>query len=83
MFLPYSVLTQLPYQQPSRDFINSSELLGISIVPDVLGKPAPAGKAFCKIMAGTTNDMFRQWCFDHKKWCIPLNVIMVEVSHRL
>lgn len=77
MFLPFDVLTVLPYKQPPADW--KSELLGIEIVPEVAGKTAPAGHSFCKIMAGTTNDQFRQWCFDHKTWCIPLNVIMVEV----
>ena len=78
MFLPYSTLVELPYKQPPNDW--KSELTGIEVVPSVAGRIAPDGHAFVKIMAGTTNDQLRQWCFDHKTWCMPCNVIMVEVS---
>ena len=80
MFLPYDTLTKLPYQQPPSDW--NSELIGIEVVLEVAGRSAPDGHCFCKIMAGTTNDQFRQWCFDNKTWCIRFNVIMVEVCNQ-
>ena len=77
MFLPHDTLVELPFRNPSADW--KTELSGITLVPLVAGKPAPPGHAYCKIMAGTTNDQFRQWCYNEKKFCLPLNVIMVEV----
>lgn len=77
MFLPFSTLVELPYKQPPADW--DSELTGVEVVPSVAGRTAPSGHAFVKIMAGTTNDQLRQWCFDNKAWCMPCNVIMVEV----
>ncbi|KZW03345.1 hypothetical protein EXIGLDRAFT_600728 [Exidia glandulosa HHB12029] len=78
MFLPYSCLTTLPYQPPPPSF--QSELSGITLVNSVQGRPAPTGHQFCKIMAGTTNAQFREWCYTNKAWCIPFNVIMLEVT---
>ncbi|CAL1712310.1 unnamed protein product [Somion occarium] len=78
MFLPINTLTQLPYEDPPADW--KTELSGIEIVPSVAGRAAPEGRAFCKIMAGTTNDQLRQWCFGNKTWCLDLNVIMVEIT---
>ena len=77
MFLPYETLVNLPYRDPPESF--KTELSGATLVDSVAGRTAPPGHAFCKIMAGTTNEQFRKWCFDHKKHCLPLNVIMVEV----
>ncbi|KZT00933.1 uncharacterized protein LAESUDRAFT_739389 [Laetiporus sulphureus 93-53] len=78
MFLPVESLTKLPYKQPPKDW--TTELAGIQLVPTIAGRAPPPRKAFCKIMAGTTNDQFRQWCFDNKTWCMPFNVIMLEVT---
>jgi len=77
MFLPYKTLVDLPYQDPSPSF--KTELSGITAVASVAGRSSLPGHGFYKIMAGTTNEQFRQWCFDSKKFCLPLNVIMVEV----
>ena len=79
MFLPYDTLVELPYKIPPADWV--TELSGISPVATVAGQLAPPGHAYYKIMAGTTNDQYRQWCFDNKKACLPLNVIMVEVNY--
>lgn len=78
MFLPFDTLVTLPYKTPPPDW--KTELSGISPVSSVAGRTAPPGHAYYKIMAGTTNDQFRQWCFDNKKHCLPFSVIMVEVS---
>ncbi|KZW03333.1 hypothetical protein EXIGLDRAFT_759198 [Exidia glandulosa HHB12029] len=78
MFLPYASLTALPYRPPPPSFL--SELSGITIVDSVKGLRAKDGHSFCKIMAGTTNGQFREWCYAHKTWCIPFNVIMLEVT---
>lgn len=77
MFLPFETFVDLPYSDPPPNF--KTELSGITEVASVAGRSAPAGHAFYKVMAGTTNEQFRKWCFRHKKFCLPLNVIMVEV----
>ena len=78
MFLPYETLVDLPYQDPPPTW--NTKLSGITPVSSVGGKPAPTGHSYYKVMAGTTNDQFRVWCFKEKKACLPLNVIMVEVG---
>ena len=78
MFLPYDTLVDLPYKSPPDSW--KTELSGIEIVPSVAGRTAPDGHAFCKIMAGTTNEQLRAWSFENKRWCIPFNVIMVEIT---
>ena len=77
MFLPFDTLVDLPYCDPSSNF--KTELSGITEVASVAGRVAPPGHGFFKIMAGTTNEQLRQWCFDTKRFCMPFNVIMVEV----
>ena len=77
MFLPYDTLVDLPYQDPPPTF--KTKLAGITAVPSVAGRSPPPRHSFYKVMAGTTNEQFRQWCFDDRKFCLPLNVIMVEV----
>lgn len=78
MFLPFDTLVTLPYENPSSDW--KTELSGITPVASVAGRTAPPGHAYFKIMAGTTNEQFREWCFATKKHCLPFNVIMVEVT---
>ena len=77
MFLPYDTLVDLPYRDPPKDW--KTKLSGITLVDSVAGRTAPPKHSFCKIMAGTTNEQFRKWCFDNKKHCLPLGVIMMEV----
>ena len=36
--------------------------------------------ALVKVGAGTTNEQFREWSFKQKEWCMPMNVIMVEIT---
>lgn len=84
MLLPYDTLVNLPYKPPPASW--TSELTGegaIKIVSDVEGRTAPEGKAFCKIMAGVTNEQFRKWCFKNQQWTLPMNVIMSEVGRHL
>lgn len=78
MFQPFDTMTKLPFKPAPSGW--QTELVGIEVVPEVAGRAAPTGHSFCKIMAGTTSDQFRQWCYDNKTWCIPLSVILVEVS---
>lgn len=77
IFQPLASLIELPYFAPKGW---TSDMQGVSMVPTVAGRSAREGHAFVKIMAGTTNDYFRQWCFDNRTVCIPFNVIMVEVT---
>jgi hypothetical protein len=51
----------------------NSDLHGIEIIKNAQGRP------LAKIGAGTTNDQFREFCLENRKYCLPLNVIMVEV----
>jgi hypothetical protein len=78
MFQPYDSLVKLPHQPAPPHW--RSELIGMEIVPSVAGRWALPGHAYCKIGAGTTNEQFREWCFDHRMLCIPFNVIMVEIT---
>ncbi|EIN04699.1 hypothetical protein PUNSTDRAFT_146346 [Punctularia strigosozonata HHB-11173 SS5] len=78
MFLPYSTLVKLPYKSPPADW--KTELSGATLVPSVADRRPDAEHAFVRIMAGTTNDQFRAWCYQHKTVCIPFNVIMVEIT---
>lgn len=81
MFLPYDTLVDIPFHSPPDDW--QTELSGITHIPEVAGRTALSGHGYYKIMAGTTNDQFRQWCFDNKKVCLPMSVIMVEVNRHL
>jgi hypothetical protein len=78
MFQPYDALVRLPHEPAPPNW--QSELVGMEVVPAVAGREAPEGHAFCRIGAGTTNEQFREWCFQNKKYCIPFNVIMVEIT---
>lgn len=31
-------------------------------------------------MAGTTNNQFRQWCTNNGSWCLPFNVVVLQVT---
>lgn len=77
-FLPLDVTSKIPFTPVPPSF--KSELLGIQLVPSVGGRSPPDGTAFCQVMAGTTNDMFREWCFDNQTWSLPFNAILVEVT---
>lgn len=84
MLQPYKSLVDLPFHGPK--FWNS-DLEGITgpisslqVGPSSQARTPEPGHAFFKIGAGTINDDFRKWCFVNKKYCIPLNVIMVEVT---
>lgn len=71
MFIPLWQATFLPSAEPG---INpNSELEGITLL-DHPSHPLVAVKA------GTTNEQFRRWCLANKSVCLPLNVIMVEIT---
>lgn len=79
MMQPYKTLVELPFDAP-KDW--KSDLQGVTGPIESVGKgrrPSP-GHAFFKVGAGTISDDFRKWCYDNKKYCLPLNVIMVEVT---
>ncbi|KAF8341453.1 uncharacterized protein EI90DRAFT_3034007 [Cantharellus anzutake] len=81
VFLPLATTTTLPYQPPTPEWLKTSELVGIHGPIGSIGNRLPGkGHSFYQVMAGTTNDYFRRWCFSNKKVCIPFNVIMVEVT---
>lgn len=78
MLQPYKSLVDLPFASP-KDW--NSDLQGVTGPVASIGKRTPQpGHAFFKVGAGTINDDFRKWCFTNKKYCLPLNVIMVEVT---
>jgi hypothetical protein len=80
MLLPLGYLTSLSKTSPSIQQIQElgSDLVGIDepIAVASLGSK----HALCTIKAGTTNEMFRTWCLDNRRWCLPFNVIMVEIT---
>ncbi|KIJ47106.1 hypothetical protein M422DRAFT_164369 [Sphaerobolus stellatus SS14] len=80
MFLPYDTLVDIPYKSPPPSWFQKSEFSGIKLVDSVAGRTPPEGHMFCNIMAGTTNEQLRAWSFANRAWCIPFNVIMVEIT---
>ncbi|PVF94943.1 hypothetical protein CPB86DRAFT_712145 [Serendipita vermifera] len=78
MFQPYDSLVRLPHEPAPLNW--RSELVGVEMVSTVAGRHAPRHHAFCKIGAGTTNEQFREWCFQNKMFSLPFNVIMVEIT---
>ncbi|KAG8702115.1 hypothetical protein FRC09_004949 [Ceratobasidium sp. 395] len=56
----------------------TSNLVGVEVAPTPLGLHSKT--TLCTIKAGTTNEMFRVWCLSNRVWCIPFNVIMVEIT---
>ncbi|CAE6392647.1 unnamed protein product [Rhizoctonia solani] len=75
MLLPIKVLTDLPSYSPSMEEIQKhSDLVGIEVAG------AKSKEALCTVKAGTTNEMFREWCLQNRRWCLPFNVIMVEIT---
>ncbi|KAF8318789.1 hypothetical protein DL93DRAFT_2054313 [Clavulina sp. PMI_390] len=76
----YNSLVNLPYKQDNswKSDLNKIDDDVSSVGPQ---KRAPeTGHAFVRVGAGVINEDFRQWCFSTKKYCLPLNVIMVEVT---
>ncbi|CAE7197879.1 unnamed protein product [Rhizoctonia solani] len=75
MLLPVKLLTDLPsYSPPMEEIQKHSDLVGIQIAS------TNSKGALCTVKAGTTNEMFREWCLQNRRWCIPFNVIMVEIT---
>ena len=77
-FIPPHLYQQLPYGDPPADWL--SELQGVNIVDSVDSRTPPPGHAFAKVMAGTTNNQFRQWCTENGSWCLPFNVVVLQVT---
>ncbi|EJD43024.1 FAD-binding domain-containing protein [Auricularia subglabra TFB-10046 SS5] len=52
-----------------------SELHGVSLEPAF-------GVGYARVMAGTSNNEFREWCFNNGKpeWSLPFNVVVAEVT---
>ena len=71
MLLPLNISTDLHTFYFGGD--PDSDLHGVQIVDEA--------QNLVKVGAGTTNDQFRIWCLDQKRFCLPLNVIMVEVGN--
>ncbi|ELU37650.1 cholesterol oxidase, substrate-binding domain-containing protein [Rhizoctonia solani AG-1 IA] len=69
------VLADLPsYSPPMEEIQKHSDLVGIEV------SATESKQALCTIKAGTTNEMFREWCLQNRRWCLPFNVIMVEIT---
>lgn len=82
MLQPYNSLVNLPYQAPDpKDWDSDlNQIIGPIESVGPHQRTSDAGHAFYKIGAAVINEDFRQWCFDKKLVCIPMNVIMVEVT---
>ncbi|CCO35577.1 hypothetical protein BN14_09695 [Rhizoctonia solani AG-1 IB] len=80
MLLPLEYLVSLSATSPSLQAIQAlgSDLVGISDPIPVDGSKSK--HALCTVKAGTTNEMFRTWCLQKRRWCLPFNVIMVEIT---
>ncbi|KIO22766.1 hypothetical protein M407DRAFT_216008 [Tulasnella calospora MUT 4182] len=69
--LPLSEASTYPSPEPP---MNSKYLQSIEVVKDL------GDHAHVRIGAGTTNYQFRAWAFEQKKWTLPMNTILVEVT---
>ncbi|KZV82168.1 hypothetical protein EXIGLDRAFT_778917 [Exidia glandulosa HHB12029] len=70
----------LPYRDAPAGW--RSELHGIELVESVGGRTPAPGHAFARVMAGTSNNEFRQWCYNNgnPQWGLPFNVVVAEVT---
>ncbi|KAG9078733.1 hypothetical protein FRC06_008199, partial [Ceratobasidium sp. 370] len=79
MLLPLDALVNLPSFCPTmQELQKDSDLVGIEVPPSPFGLQPKS--TLCTIKAGTTSEMFRVWCLRNRLWCIPFNVIMVEIT---
>ena len=77
-FIPPNLCAELPYEDPPSEW--HSELQGVAIVDSVNGvKPSP-DHVFAKVMAGTTNNQFREWCHATESWALPFNTVVLAVT---
>ncbi|CAE6354033.1 unnamed protein product [Rhizoctonia solani] len=82
MLLPLEYLVDIPAKEPTiRDIQEGtgSDLVGIELVTPPAGLRSNK-MTYCTVKAGTTNEMFRQWCLEKRLWTLPFNVIMVEIT---
>lgn len=77
-FVPPDVCAELPYEDPPSNW--HSELQGISVVESVNGVKPPPDHAFVKVMAGTSNNQFREWCHATRSWALPFNTVVLAVT---
>ena len=77
-FVPPALYQQLPYDDPPADFY--SELQGVSIVQSVDDTDTISSGILAKVMAGTTNNQFRQWCYKNGSWALPFNTVVLAVT---
>jgi len=77
-FLPPNLCAELPYEDPLPDW--HSELQGVTVVDSVNGLKPPRDHAFAKVMAGTTNNQFREWCYATGSWALPFNTVVLAVT---
>lgn len=77
-FIPPNLRDRLPYDDPPANW--KTELQGVTIVPSVNSRHPPPGHAFAKVMAGTTNNQFREWCHANGSWALPFNVVVLAVT---
>ncbi|CAE6418865.1 unnamed protein product [Rhizoctonia solani] len=83
MLLPLEYLVDLPAAEPTMAYVQNvikSDLVGIEVPPTPPGTLRANKMTYCTVKAGTTNEMFREWCLDNRLWTLPLNVIMVEIT---
>ncbi|TPX15992.1 uncharacterized protein E0L32_000326 [Thyridium curvatum] len=68
--LPNTTALPLPEDAPN-------ELESIEVAS---GAPRVKGNALVRVGVSTTNERLRRWCVKNKKYTLPLNVIMVEMT---
>lgn len=77
-FVSPDLCQQLPYLEPPSDWY--SELQGVMVVDSVNGVKAPPNHIFARVMAGTTNNQFRNWCHENGSWALPFNTVVLAVT---
>ena len=67
----------LPYSDPPSDW--KTELVGVELVPTIADRTPEAGHAFARVLAGTSNNQFREWSAT-SGYSLPFNVVVTEVT---
>ncbi|KAG8746297.1 hypothetical protein FRC12_014324 [Ceratobasidium sp. 428] len=79
MLLPLEAIVNLHAFSPTiEELQKTSDLVGIEVAPTPLGLHSKT--TLCTIKAGTMSEIFRVWCLRNRVWCLPFNIIMVEIT---
>ncbi|KAH7096166.1 FAD-binding domain-containing protein [Auriculariales sp. MPI-PUGE-AT-0066] len=67
----------LPYYDPPSSW--RTEFSSVSLVPNVANRTPEPGHAFARVLAGTSNNTFREWSAG-SGFGLPFNIVVTEVT---